>query len=228
MRVLGQELMKEMPIEAHVLFSHYHWDHMQGFPFFTPAFIPGNKIHIYGKKPKNATIEYMFRHQMSEPHFPVPMDIMQSKISYKNIKPNTTFKIKDIKIEVKKLNHAYESVGYKITWKKKSIAYISDTEHYPNKLDQNVVDLANNTDVFIYDAMYTDEEYHNPHFPKIGWGHSTWQEAVKIAKAAKTKELVVFHHDPIHDDKTMDKIAKLVKKAYPKSIMAKEGLEITL
>ena len=96
--------------------------------------------------------------------------------------------------------------------------------NFANKLDKNVVALANNTDVFIYDAMYTDEEYHNPHFPKVGWGHSTWQEAIKIAKAAKTKKLVVFHHDPIHDDKEMDKITKIVKKAYPNSLTAKEGL----
>ncbi len=115
-------------------------------------------------------------------------------------------------------------MGYRITWQGHSIFYCTDTEHFPDGMDENVLHLAENADVLIYDAMYTDEEYNNPKSPKYGWGHSTWQEAVKVAKQAGVKKLVIFHHEPTHSDQILDAIGIQVKESFPNSVMAKEGL----
>jgi ribonuclease BN (tRNA processing enzyme) len=93
-------------------------------------------------------------------------------------------------------------------------------------LDENVLHLARDADVFIYDAMYTDEEYHNPKSPKIGWGHSTWQEGVKVAQEAGVKRLAIFHHEPNHNDDFLDKLEVKVKEALPNSFLAREGLVV--
>src|SRR6185436_18540323 len=107
-------------------------------------------------------------------------------------------------------------------------AYITDTEHFPDRLDENVLWLTRNADVMIYDATYTDEEYNSKVTSKVGWGHSTWQEAVKVAKAANVKRLVIFHHDPLHNDDFLDRIGEQAAQHFPDTIMAREGLSIQL
>ncbi len=132
--------------------------------------------------------------------------------------------LEDISIETGLLNHPNGAMGYRITWGGHSVVYCTDTEHYFDRLDEDVLHLARNADVLIYDAMYTDEEYHNPKAPKVGWGHSTWQEGVKVAKAAGVKELVIFHHEPNHNDDILDRIAAQVKVAFPHAVLAREGM----
>jgi phosphoribosyl 1,2-cyclic phosphodiesterase len=119
-------------------------------------------------------------------------------------------------------------VGYRVSWQDKVAAYITDTEHFPDRLDENVLWLAQDADVMIYDATYTDAEYYDPKSSKVGWGHSTWQEAVKAAKAANVKCLVIFHHDPSHNDSFMDQVAADTAAAFPVSVVAKEGLLLDL
>jgi phosphoribosyl 1,2-cyclic phosphodiesterase len=131
-------------------------------------------------------------------------------------------------VETALLNHPGEAVGYRVNWRNYSAAYVTDTEHFPDHLDENVLFLARNADVLIYDATYTDEEYYSEKSSKVGWGHSTWQEAVKVAKAAKVKRLVIFHHDPLHNDDFMDKIGEQVAEQFPNSLIAREGLSIQL
>jgi len=113
-------------------------------------------------------------------------------------------------------------MGYRVTWKGRSVVYCSDTEHLPDGLDDNVLELSRGADLLIYDAMYTDDEYHNPKSPKVGWGHSTWQEAVKMAEAAGVKQVAIFHHDPTHSDDFLDDIERQVQAVFPKAIMARE------
>jgi ribonuclease BN (tRNA processing enzyme) len=105
---------------------------------------------------------------------------------------------------------------------------VTDTEHFRDRLDDKVLHLARHVDVLIYDATYTDEEYHSKQSSKEGWGHSTWQEAVKIAKASNVKKLVIFHHDPLHNDDFLDRVGEQVVQKFPNSLMAVEGLSIQI
>jgi phosphoribosyl 1,2-cyclic phosphodiesterase len=229
LRVLGQSLLQEMPVEAHIFFTHTHWDHIQGFPFFTPAFIRGNCFHIYGVRgPLHQTIEKRLTEQMLHPNFPVPLQVMGGNLKFYDLPIGHTLELKNLAIHNEALNHPGGSVGYRLDWQEVSVSYITDTEHYPQRLDPNVLKLAHQVDVLIIDSTYTDAEYYESGYSKVGWGHSTWQEAVKIAKAAEVKQLVLFHHDPLHDDEFMDQVADLAQEAFPNTIVAKEGLELQL
>ncbi|MEA5578131.1 MBL fold metallo-hydrolase [Anabaena sp. UHCC 0451] len=223
--VLGQSLLPQMPVEGHIFFTHSHWDHMQGFPFFSPAFIKGNKFNIYGAiAPDGSTIEQRLNDQMLHPNFPVPLQIMQANLDFYNIKAGQPIHIDDITIETAHLNHPGEAVGYRVNWRGGAAVYITDTEHFPDRLDENILWLSRNADILIYDSTYTDEEYYSSKSPKIGWGHSTWQEAVKIATAANVKTLVIYHHDPAHNDDFLDNVGKQAYEKFSGAIMAREGL----
>ncbi|MBC6418465.1 MAG: MBL fold metallo-hydrolase [Prochloron sp. SP5CPC1] len=229
LRVLGQSLLSKMPVSAHLFFSHTHWDHIQGFPFFSPAFIKGNTFKIYGARtPSGATIKQCLNEQMLHPNFPVPLQIMQADLQFYDLEIGEKLVLGDITIYTAKLNHPGEAVGYRVNWRDKIAAYITDTEHLPDELDENIFRLAHKADVVIIDCTYTDEEYYDLKSSKVGWGHSTWQEAVKLAKAASVKKLVIFHHEPLHDDDFLDGIAQQAHTALPGTILAREGESIDL
>ena len=230
LRVLGQSLLAQMPVTGHLFFSHYHWDHIQGFPFFVPAFIKINTFYIYGTiAPDGSTVQHRLNDQMLHPNFPVPLQIMGADLKFVDISVGKSIKISDdIIVETALLNHPGEAVGYRVNWRNYAAAYVSDTEHFPDRLDENVLFLARNADVLIYDATYTDEEYYHPQANRIGWGHSTWQEALKVAQAARVKQLVIFHHDPSHTDEFMDQIASQAATILPGTLVAQEGMEICL
>ncbi|MDX2228959.1 MAG: MBL fold metallo-hydrolase [Leptolyngbyaceae cyanobacterium bins.349] len=228
-RVLGQSLLAQMPVEGHLFFTHSHWDHIQGFPFFTPAFVKGNHFSIYGAiAPDGSCIEQRLNDQMRHPNFPVPLQIMGADLKFVDVEIGQPIQIGNVVVENALLNHPGQAIGYRVNWQGYAAAYITDTEHYPDRLDENVLHLAHNADVMIYDATYTDEEYHAPKSSKVGWGHSTWQEAVKVAKAANVKTLVIFHHDPLHDDDFLDEMGLQVASAFPGGIMAREGESIVI
>lgn len=227
LHVLGQSLMRQMPTTAHIFFTHSHWDHMQGFPFFTPGFVKGNHFDIYGAiAPDGSTVEQRLNDQMLHPNFPVPLQIMQADLDFHHVIPGHSIQINDIVVETAPLNHPGEAVGYRVNWRGGAAVYVTDTEHFPDRLDENVLWLARDADVLIYDSTYTDEEYYSPKSPKIGWGHSTWQEAVKVAQAANVKTLVIFHHDPAHDDDFLDNVGIQAAEKFPGAVMAKEGMKL--
>lgn len=229
LRLLGQSLMAESPVKAHLFFTHSHWDHIQGFPFFIPAFIRGNTFKIYAvPSPNGVTMKQRLHDQMSHPNFPVPLQIMRADLEFYNLEMGETLNYGDVSVETRPLNHPGEAVGYRVNWQGLSAAYITDTEHFPDRLDDNVLALVRQADVMIIDATYTDEEYNDPKYSKVGWGHSTWQQAVKIAQAAQVKQLVLFHHDPGHNDDFLDRIGEEARKIFPETILAREGLLIEL
>ncbi|MEB3178839.1 MAG: MBL fold metallo-hydrolase [Nostocaceae cyanobacterium] len=224
-RVLGQSLLSQMPLEAYMFFTHSHWDHIQGFPFFTPGFVKGNCFHIYGAiAPDGSTIEQRLNDQMLHPNFPVPLQIMGADLRFYDIKPRQTIQIQDISVETAPLNHPGEALGYRVNWCGAAAVYVTDTEHYPDRVDENVLWLAREADILIYDCCYTDAEYYCEKTPKIGWGHSTWEEAVKVAEAANVKTLVIFHHDPLHDDDFLDRVGQQATAKFPGAVMAQEGM----
>ncbi|OKH22342.1 MBL fold metallo-hydrolase [Hydrococcus rivularis NIES-593] len=229
LRVLGESMLAKMPVQAHLFFTHTHWDHIQGFPFFVPAFVKGNRFRIYAiPAPNGATIEQRLHDQMLHPNFPVPLQIMQADLQFYDLEIGETIKIGELVVETARLNHPGVAVGYRVNWRGLSAAYITDTEHFPDRLDENVLWLSREADAVIIDATYTDEEYYDDKCSKVGWGHSTWQEAVKIAKAAKVKQLILFHHDPSHNDDFLDRLGEQAALAYPNTILAREGLSIEL
>ena len=225
MRELGEELMQEIPVEAYIFFTHYHWDHIQGFPLFTPAFTPGNCFHIYGAiPPEGESMKQHFIERVLHYNSPVPIKGMQADLRFYELQHGQKMMLHGIEIETGSLNHPNTAMGYRVTWNGRSVVYCSDTEHFPDGLDESVVNLARNADILIYDAMYTDDEYHNPKSSKVGWGHSTWQEAIKVAEAAGVKRVVIFHHEPTHSDDFLDQIREEVKVALPMAVIAREGL----
>ncbi|HEY9703210.1 MAG TPA: MBL fold metallo-hydrolase, partial [Allocoleopsis sp.] len=138
LRLLGQSLLSQMPVEAYMFFTHSHWDHIQGFPFFVPAFVKGNKFHIHGAiTPNQMTIQQRLNDQMLHPNFPVPLQIMGADLLFYDLEIGKKVEIGEVIIETAKLNHPGESVGYRINWQGLVAAYITDTEHYPDRLDQN-------------------------------------------------------------------------------------------
>lgn len=229
LRVLGESLLHQLPVEAHMFFTHTHWDHIQGFPFFAPAFMKGNCFHIYGTRgPEGQTIKQRLTDQMLHPNFPVPLQVMVGNLKFHDLEVGQSLDIDGVTIRNAPLNHPGGSVGYRISWQGLAVSYITDTEHFPDRVDETVLQLADQADILIYDCTYTDEEYHEPDNSKVGWGHSTWQEAVKVAKAAKVKQLVLFHHDPLHDDDFLDHVSEQVQQVFPHSVMAQESLILTL
>jgi phosphoribosyl 1,2-cyclic phosphodiesterase len=229
LRVLGQHLVPHSPFAAHMFFTHSHWDHIQGFPFFAPAFVPGNRLDIYGAiAPDGSTVEQRLSDQMLHPNFPVPLKIMPADLRFHDLDIGDSVTIDDIVIETALLNHPGEAMGYRVNWQGYAAAYITDTEHFSDRLDENVLHLARQADVMIYDATYTDEEYYAEKSSKVGWGHSTWQEAVKVAKAAGVKTLAIFHHDPVHSDDVLDAIGAAVVQEFEHAVMAREGLVLSV
>jgi phosphoribosyl 1,2-cyclic phosphodiesterase len=230
LRVLGQYLLNHMPLEAYMFFTHSHWDHIQGFPFFTPAYIRGNVFHIYGKvAPNGKTMRDRLEEQMLHPNFPVPLRVMGAQLNFYDVQVPDRIDLGDgVTVETGELNHPGEATGYRVCWGGRSAVYATDTEHLRSGIDPNLLHLARNADVLIIDCAYTDEEYWSITSPKIGWGHSTWQEAVKLAEAAQVKQLVIFHHDPSHSDDQMDEIARSAQARFAGAIVAQEGMSLTI
>lgn len=225
-RGLGQYLLKEMPVQGHIFFTHSHWDHIQGFPFFVPAFIKGNTFDIYGRiAPNGSTLQERLEDQMHHPNFPVPLTIMGAALNFHNLEIGDLVSLGEgVQVEAGMLNHPGEATGYRVSYGENAVVYATDTEHYPDRLDDNLVRLSRNADVLILDATYSDEQYWAKNSPKVGWGHSTWQEAIKVAEAANVKTLVIYHHDPLHDDDYLDEVGKQARARFPGAIMAREGM----
>ncbi len=158
---------------------------------------------------------------MSAPLFPIPIDIFAAKLEFRDFLVGEVLQPHPgITLRTGPLNHPDGATGYRVEYNGKAVAYITDTEHRPGERDTNILRLVERADVMIYDATYTDEEYPARH----GWGHSTWQEAVRLADAAQVGTLVIFHHDPDHDDAFMDRVAAEAAAARPGTIVAQEGL----
>lgn len=225
LRSLGKALLKEMPVEAHMFFTHTHWDRIQGFPFFIPAFIPGNCFHIYGSiGPNGASIKQRLSDQMLRPNFPVPLQMMQSDLKFNNIAPGSVITLEDVVIETISLNRPNSAMGYRVTWNGYSVVYATDTEHATDHIDQSLLYLAHQADVLIYDAAYGDHTYYEAETHDNGHAHKAWEMGIEVANAAAVKQIVMFHHDPAHDDNYLDRVETEVQAHFPNVRLAREGM----
>ena len=228
LRVLGSKLMRELPVTAHLFFSHVHWDHIQGFPFFAPAFVKGNTIHMYGGMNVCGTVESALAGQMENPNFPVKIGDLGSQLVFHDLVEGETVSIGDeITVSTASGNHPGGVFAYRVNYKGKSLMYATDTEHFDDHIDDRLLKLAQDVDVLIYDSQYTPEEYRGDHGgSKKGWGHSTFEYGVALAKAANVKQYVLYHHDPGQDDAAVHAKEKRAQAIFPNSIAAYEGLAI--
>ncbi len=208
LRELGVTLFKEANLDLTIALSHYHWDHLLGLPFFGPIFKPDTTLHIYGEAKSDGGPQHAVERQFAAPSFPVPFETLASKLDFHPLQDGDQFSVGAIDVRVGRLNHPNGAVCYRAEVDGRVVVYASDHEH-DGEGDEKLIAFANKADALIYDAMYSNESYA---LGKKGWGHSTWQEAVRVAKAAKCKHLFLFHHDPINDDKKLAAIERAAKK----------------
>jgi phosphoribosyl 1,2-cyclic phosphodiesterase len=235
LRLLGKKLMPEMPLEARIFFSHVHWDHIQGFPFFDPAFVTGNSIHLYGGNNVSRTLEETLAGQMDHPSFPVHLQEMGAKMTFNDLVEGQVLELDagdgtKAKITAGRGNHPNGVWAYRIEHGGHTVVYATDTEHYAI-IDPKLLKLSKGVDVLIYDAQYTPEEYAGTAGtggPKVGWGHSTFEAAAGLAKAAGAQRLILFHHDPMQNDAAVREKERRAKASFSNTTAAFEGLSIEL
>ncbi len=230
-RGLGNKLLQvKSSIEAHIFISHTHWDHIQGIPFFTPAFLPGNKFTFYGARDAASDLRNLISGQMDPAYFPIEMEDMSAELEFQPL-PEGRFEVDGIRVETIYVNHPGNAMGYKFLLEDTVLVYISDNEPFaaapPEENDEYIgedgneklIEFIKGADILIHDAQYTPDEYEN----HITWGHSPYDYTVNLAIQANAKKLILFHHDPLHND---DKIDEILAKARDLAALSSNGLEI--
>ncbi len=256
-RPLGLDLLKRYPSEAkihgHIFITHFHLDHIQGFPFFVPVYVPGNTFTIYGCEGAGKKLENIFVGQMSPEYFPVTLREMPAEMIFTQLTTRPVTLNNGWTVTPTYVNHPGLALGYKLDTGKHKVAYLTDNEPFRYLLrqqgnqspmfddldkgvvelereDKNLVEFSRGVDILIHDAQYTIDEYK----AKLSWGHSFYEFALEMAIQAEVKQLVLFHHDPMRPDKELDdillKCQKIVsdRKSPMQVVAAWEGLEITL
>ena len=225
LRQLGAKLVKDGAKEATLLLTHVHWDHICGFPFFGPAFKADFDLTVMAALPGQVGgIRSVLGKQMTEPLFPVPLEQLHARIDFQDFEAGMAFEIgADIRVRTAPLNHPNGATGYRIEHAGAALCYVTDTEHVPGSPDQSVLELIDGADLVIYDCTYTDEE-----FPAhVGWGHSTWQEGVRLCRRAGARRLAIFHHDPEHEDDFMRRVEADARAMWDGATVAREGMRLT-
>jgi ribonuclease Z len=212
------------PIHAHIFISHFHWDHIQGIPFFGPLYDNKDNYFFFHSSSRSRGLQRAIEEQMADPYFPVDMTEMAAHRNFYDIEEDR-IAFDECVIQSMWLNHPQGCLGFRMETNEGTVVYATDNEPGHPVFDKNVRKLAEGADLLIYDAQYLPEEYEAK---KRGWGHSHWREAVNIVMESGAKELVLFHHDPDHNDECIDSIVKTASEHYPKVRAAAEGLEITV
>ncbi len=249
---LGRELarraaMEKRGLEALLLFSHLHHDHIQGFPFFVPAYLPNARLHIFGPGSSDETLQEVLKHNQSSETFPVSLRDMASMKHIQTVRETQTIvwdedNVRVVESNVRlsdealvvRIHKSYAHPGgvfvYRIMWRGKSIVYATDTEGYVGA-DRKLVAFARDADVLIHDAQYSDEHYYGARagFPATqGFGHSTPNMACEVAASAETGQLILFHHDPNYSDAMVAEQEACAQKIFADSCAAREGYEVRL
>lgn len=222
LRYLGEKLVKAGPRVIDLFLSHTHHDHVVGLPFFKPFFEPGYHVRIWsGHLDAKMTTRDALKRLMTPPLFPIDPASFKATIEYRDfLAGDRLTPASDITIDTAPLHHVNGATGFRVNFDGRSICYVTDTEHDPSRMDRHILGLVEGADIMIYDSTYTDEEFCQCR----GWGHSTWEEGMRIARRAGVRQFVAFHHDPSHDDNFMDRIAAQIRQKCRHSIVAREGL----
>lgn len=236
LRRLGQSLLGEVArgerkhVDTTVLLSHVHWDHIQGLPFFAPIYVPQTTLRVVAGAGA-VRVEEALAAQMRKPWFPVELSDVAARLSFDEVREGACFHAGELAIRAARGNHPDAVYAYRVEHEGRSVVYATDTEHYAC-VDPRLVRLAQGADVLIYDAQYLPEEYAGQQGPsRLGWGHSTWEAAVALARAAGVSQLVLFHHDPNRCDDDVLAIEAKARASFAGAgtvAAAREGLEIDL
>ena len=208
------------PHKTHLFFSHFHWDHVQGLPFFAPLYQQESAVHFYASA-YAAPLRESLAGQMKSPYFPIDFDGLPSHHEFTELGTNG-FREANVTVLPFGLNHPQGACGYRIESQGTAIVYATDHELGNAQIDAGVIDAAESADLLIFDAQYTPSEMERCR----GRGHSTWQDAVDVAKRARVRQLVLFHHDPDRDDDAVAAIVTAARKHFPNTAAARESWTI--
>jgi phosphoribosyl 1,2-cyclic phosphodiesterase len=217
---LGDKLQRERggkPMSLHLLLTHFHLDHIMGLPFFMPLFSPEVTLFVYANCSPEETEENLSG-LMAGRYFPVSLQETQSRKIFIQIREDG-IEIGGSRITFSPLNHPQGSVAYKIHAGNEAVVFATDTEHPLQGVDEKLVDFASGTDILVYDAMFTPGEYESG---RMGWGHSTWLEGIKLTKKAGVRKLYLSHFNPDHNDNQIDQMITLARDQFPDTYGARE------
>ena len=224
-RQLGLSLLQRFSRNAndiHFLMTHFHWDHIQGIPFFAPLYSPANRVVFHASRPPEEVLDIL-EGQMTHPYFPVKFELLAAKREFVQI-GKEPLQYGDLTVRSFPLNHPQGATGFRLESGGAVIVHACDHEHGDERLDRTMREYAEGADVLIYDAQFTPEEYP----AKTGWGHSTWMEGVKVARDAGVKQLILSHHDPSHTDDMLRAMLAEAKTHFENTELAQERWTIHL
>ncbi len=226
-RALGQDYVRRRVGSGVLLLTHTHWDHINGFPFFAPVYVPGWRFRVLaGHLADAGGIRSVLSSQMTDPTFPVPLSALKAEMSYEDFRAGAVLAdlCPGLVVRTAPLRHPNDATGYRLELGGKVVCYITDTEHVPGAPDENVLGLIEGADLVIYDSTYTDDEFPD----KIGWGHSTWQEGVRLCRQAGARKLALFHHNPDHVDGEMAAIERAAQAMWSGVMVSRDDMTVCL
>ena len=231
LRNLGRDLLAigHKQEEIVIAVTHFHWDHIQGFPFFAPAYDPGQKITFLAlaRDEPVGHLREIFEVQMQAEYFPVQLEQMGANFEFLQIadasKHFTGIKNVQTLVTAQKHNHPGGAYSLRIERNGRVLVVCTDVEH-GEQIDLGLVELARGADLLVHDAQYTAEELQK----RRGWGHSSFDQAMQVAEMAGVKSLALTHHDPDHDDEFLLRIEKLCQERFPNTVLAREGMELPI
>jgi phosphoribosyl 1,2-cyclic phosphodiesterase len=222
-RGLGETLSASgQPLDADLLLSHFHLDHILGLGFVAPLYEASTSLRIHSAAPAGR-LRAILAGVLSAPLMPDLLAQSSARLSFNGFSLGQRWEARPgLSVMTAALRHPGGSTGYRITWQDKSVAYVTDTEHVPGQPDPSVLAIARDVDLLIYDSSYNDDELPG----RLGWGHSTWQEGIRVADAASVKRLALFHHDRRRTDAELDVIAVDAAARRPGTVVTGDGMEL--
>jgi phosphoribosyl 1,2-cyclic phosphodiesterase len=231
LRMLGRHLEAAGEAERHephIFVTHYHWDHIQGIPFFSPLYSEQNCFHFYSFRSEYLgadSLKRVFEAQMAYPYFPVELSAMSAKREFIEVSGGDQFNVPGAQVTARWLHHPQGCLGFRFETDVGTVVYATDNEPGDPNMDKALLELAAGADIFINDAQFSPSQLATT---RKGWGHSSWLEGVKVAQEAGVKNLVLFHHDPDSTDKTVDNILREARGNFSNVWAAAEGMVMTI